>query len=227
MNISIFELKNINIFSFIVFLLIRFGACYEATYPIEGRLFLHDRTSASNLKVSMNGGEYVTYTKADGTFNFHDVLPGIYLLDVLSPHHYFSQVKVNLPSSPADRIRCLEYHYPGANKQSLSYPIVLTAHGPTWYFEKREEFGIQTLLKNPMMFMVIITLGMIVVFPKMMKNMDPEMMKEMQEQMEKSPNVGNLFSGMLGNPEEKKPAQVPATNKESKDSHSKNSKKMK
>mmetsp|Transcript_22820 Transcript_22820/g.29590 ORF Transcript_22820/g.29590 Transcript_22820/m.29590 type:complete len:214 (+) Transcript_22820:85-726(+) len=198
----------------ILFFFSSFAYGYETTYPIEGKLLLPDRIPASDVKVSMNGGEYVTYTKADGSFNFHDVIPGIYLLDILSTSHYFSQVKVNLPSNPAERIRCIEYQYPGANKQPLSYPMTLTAHAPTWYFEKREQFGIHTLFKNPMMFMVVLTLGMIVIFPKMMKNMDPEALKEMQEQMENSQDMGKMFSSMFEDPDANKKKNI----KESKSS---------
>jgi len=42
------------------------------------------------------GGEYRTLTRADGSFVFHDVKPGVYLLDVLSVDYFFSQVSLIL-----------------------------------------------------------------------------------------------------------------------------------
>jgi hypothetical protein len=49
-------------------------------------------------------------------FIFHDVAPGVYLLDVLSANIAFSQVKISLPASPVEKVRCLEYKFPGAQK---------------------------------------------------------------------------------------------------------------
>jgi hypothetical protein len=44
------------------------------------------------LQLSLNGGEYESFSRVDGSFTFHDVKPGIYLLDVLSEVAMFSQV---------------------------------------------------------------------------------------------------------------------------------------
>eukprot|EP00640_Fibrocapsa_japonica_P005189 CAMPEP_0113937182 /NCGR_PEP_ID=MMETSP1339-20121228/3863_1 /TAXON_ID=94617 /ORGANISM="Fibrocapsa japonica" /LENGTH=209 /DNA_ID=CAMNT_0000939857 /DNA_START=34 /DNA_END=663 /DNA_ORIENTATION=+ /assembly_acc=CAM_ASM_000762 len=189
--------------------------CFDSlTYPIEGKIQLQDRAPATNLKVSLNGGEHLTYTKLDGSFIFHDVLPGIYLLDVHSTSHYFSQVKVNLPVNPADRVRCIEYQYPGASKQPLPHPIALTAHALQHHFEKRQSFGLHTIYKNPMFFMVLMSLFMVVVFPRMLKGMDPEALKEMQDQMEQSQDLGKMWGSLF---EPDKPSPPNSGNKEVKD----------
>mmetsp|Transcript_37525 Transcript_37525/g.65937 ORF Transcript_37525/g.65937 Transcript_37525/m.65937 type:complete len:102 (-) Transcript_37525:24-329(-) len=51
----------------------------------------------------------------------------------------------------------------------------------TVFFEKREGFQWSSLLMNPMAIMMGVTLLIMVVFPKMMANMDPEQLKEMQQ----------------------------------------------
>jgi len=62
-------------------------------------------------------------------------MSGVYLLEVLSPHMLFSQVKVKLPASSAERVLCLEMHYSGAKKQPRPYPIQLTAHTRASFFQ--------------------------------------------------------------------------------------------
>jgi len=167
------------------------------TYPVEGRLLFPDKSTPPTTKLTLNAGEYETFSRFDGSFTFHDVKPGVYLLDVLSTTVMFSQVKLNLPNDPEGKVRCLEYRYPGAMKQPISYPLDLMAHVKIKYFEVRESFGIHTILKNPMSYMAIFSLFFIIVFPKMMNSMDPEQMKEMQDQMaENDPSA--VFSQMFG-----------------------------
>ena len=60
------------------------------------------------------------------------------------------------------------------------------------FFEKREGFNWSGMLMNPMVLMMGFTLLIMVVFPKMMENMDPEQLKEMQK--------GGVME-MLANPE--------------------------
>lgn len=47
------------------------------------------------------------------------------------------QVKLNLPSDPNGKIRCLEYKFPGAGKQPIPHPLDLNAHARITYFEVR------------------------------------------------------------------------------------------
>jgi hypothetical protein len=75
----------------------------------------------------------------------------------------------------------------------MAYPLVLTAHVRTPYFDvsdllsprstpkidrafcarsqKRESYGLHTLLANPMMLMMMMSMGIVFVFPKMLNNM--------------------------------------------------------
>ena len=46
-----------------------------------------------HLQITLNGGEYEAFSRVDGGFTFHDVKPGVYLLDVLSDEAMFSQVR--------------------------------------------------------------------------------------------------------------------------------------
>jgi hypothetical protein len=114
----------------------------------------------------------------------------------------FSQVKLDVGSQGPGVIRAREYRYPGAPVMKMQYPLILDAHVKTEYFEKRQQFGIGTFLANPMAIMMLVTMGILFLFPKMMENMDPEQMKEMQEQMSKQQQMqsdpSKLFSELMG-----------------------------
>lgn len=74
----------------------------------------------------------------------------------------------------------------------MAYPIVLTAIAPMEYFQRREPFSLLGLiLSNPLIFLGMLFVGVIVAFPNLMQ-MDPELMEEagkgheeMTEAMEK------------------------------------------
>ena len=91
------------------------------------------------------------------------------------------------------------------SRQPLPFPLPLEPliAKPT-FFEKREGFNWAGMFMNPMVLMMGVTLLIMVVFPKMMQNMDPEQLKEMQE-MQK----GGLAS--LLNPDAAKIEEKPAT----------------
>ena len=100
----------------------------------------------------------------------------------------------------------------GAPKQQMKMPLILNAHVRTKYFEvgvrlprgsaltcspqEKPKYSMGSFLSNPMSFMMIMTLGIIVVFPQMIKNMDPEAMKEMQEQMNQN-DPNKMLSDMF------------------------------
>ena len=179
-------------------------------YPVQGRLMLNPRELQQSgygqqellvpptTEIVLNGGEYRTYSRTDGSFMFHDVRPGVYLLDVLSTSHFFSQVKLNLPNDAGSAVRCLEYKFPGAPKQSIDYPLKLMSHARKQYFEQRETIGLHTMLRNPMLVMGALTGVLVLVMPKLMENMDPDEVKKMQEQMGAAQDPASFMKHMFG-----------------------------
>ena len=99
-----------------------------------------------------------------------------------------------------DTPKCLEYAYPGASRKAISYPLVLTPKGTYQYFEVKRGFSIFMLLKNPMVLMMLFTVGLMVVMPKMMEGLDPEEKARMKQQMEaqQSGDPTQLLSQMFG-----------------------------
>lgn len=106
---------------------------------------------------------------------------GIYLVDIHSIDHIFSQIKIKVIAE-SNTITAVEYKYPGAPRQPASYPLVFTPHVKISYFQKKEPISIYKMaMGNPMMLLMIFTFGIVVMFPKML-GLDKEQMKELMEQ---------------------------------------------
>jgi ER membrane protein complex subunit 7 len=187
------------------------------TTTITGRLQFPDKSpfNMTGTKVTLNHQDYVTYTKPDGTFSIYNVPPGIHLLDVQSTTHHFSQVKIQLLKEAMSEPKCLEYAYPGANKQVLdcakkdstsssSVHVTLTTVAMYDYFEKRSGFSIFSILKNPMILMMVFSVGIMYFMPQMMEGLDPEekarMKKQMEMQQDPSKMISSLWEGLSGQP---------------------------
>ena len=169
---------------------------------IEGKLSIADIMDglpALPLVLSGSQSSYTSYVTDSGNFNFYDVQPGRYQLQVQSSSHLFSQYKIDISgASSGHKIRVLEYKYPSAPKQVIAHPIMIDAHSRINYFQKRESFGLHTLLANPTMLMMLFTGAMALLLPRMMANMDPEELKEVQAQMNQQGNPQEMLSNMFG-----------------------------
>ena len=174
------------------------AAAATPTATIKGTLLLPDDTPVNMTRVSLNAGEQQTYSRLDGTFAFYNVPPGVHVVDVMSHQFLFSQVKIQLLQDSMDAPKCIQYAYPGANKQPIGHPLVLTATATYEYFEKRPGFSIFSLLKNPMLLMMVFSVGMMFLMPKMMENLDPEEQEQMRKQMEMQKDPTKLLSNMFG-----------------------------
>jgi len=102
--------------------------------------------------------------------------------------------------------KCIEYVYPGAPKQAIPHPLELTAHASYEYYEPRQGFTPFSILKNPMLLMMLLSVGGMVLMPKMMEGLDPEQKEQMQKQMamqqDPSKMLTQMFQDMTGTGEE-------------------------
>lgn len=157
-------------------------------------------------RITLNHDEYTTYSRADGSFVIYNVPPGIHQLDIHNTMFHFSQVKIQLLEESMDKPKCLEYAYPGATKNPIPYPLVLTAHATYEYFEKKRGFSIFVIFKNPMFLMMAFSAVMMFLMPKMMEGLDPEekarMREQMKNQQDPSKMISQLWGGIAGGAEE-------------------------
>jgi ER membrane protein complex subunit 7 len=182
----------------------------QQTITVHGRLQFPDKTPYNTTtKISINHGESITYSRTDGNFTLYDLTPGIYLIDVLSVNHHFSQVKcqykpdddVDVVENKKPALSCLEYVYPGAPKRVLDQILVIHALAEIQYFEERKSgwLMVSSMVKNPMLQMMIVMVGMMYMMPKLMEDMNPEeraqMKKQMALQQDPVKMLGEMFTG--------------------------------
>jgi len=174
-------------------------AATENTRTLEGRLQFPDKSPFNiTTRITLNNAEYTTYNRVDGSFVIYDVPSGIHQLDIHSSEYHFGQVKIQLLPESMDVPKCLEYAYPGAAKAPIKYPLVLSPHATFEYFEERKGLSIFSLLKNPMVLMMLVSVGMMTIMPKMMEGLDPEEKEQMRKQMKAQQNPTQMLSQMWG-----------------------------
>lgn len=66
--------------------------------------------------------------------------------------------------------------------------------GAKGYFVERGSFSVLSILKNPMILLAIVSMGLFFVMPKLVDNMDPEMRAEFEAQQKSNP-MSSLMGG--------------------------------
>lgn len=163
-------------------------------YPVEGVIRLDAvRGRAAGVKIILNGGERVTFPRANGYFSFVGVPAGTHLLEVVALGALFPPVRIDVSARLKGQVRAV---YAEDQRQTLGDPMVLISARKEEYFEIREPFSVWSLLKSPMGMMVGFMLVVMVILPRLMDGIDPEEMKKMQEEMRNQPAPS--LAGLLG-----------------------------
>ena len=156
----------------------------DVYHTVEGRISLPTRGRPPPMKVTLNQGEQWAMSKFDGTFQFHNVKPGIYVVNVVSTLHHFGEIKIDVRSS--GKVRALLFPYAGAKKVPTVYPLHFRVQGNHQYFVARPQLSILSIFRHPMILMMVPMMLMMFCLPKMMENVDPEELKQMQDKMKSS-----------------------------------------
>lgn len=136
-------------------------------------------TATADARILLNGGQFVGLVRRDRTFVVYDVPEGVHLLEVSMMGFSFDPVRLEVSSKDGQgRIKAT------AHGQKLGYPLSLAA-APVEYFEEYQPIDVLGMLKNPMVLMLLFTVIMVVVMPRMMSNMSPAELEEMREQQKK------------------------------------------
>ncbi|CAL5358918.1 unnamed protein product [Camellia sinensis] len=122
----------------------------------------------SNVKVTLNGGQRVTFLKPDGYFSL-------------------LVVRVDVSARNPGKVQAALTE----NRRGLT-ELVLEPLREEQYYEIREPFSIMSLVKSPMGLMMGFMLIMVFLMPKLVENMDPEEMKRAQEGV---PSLANMLPG--------------------------------
>jgi hypothetical protein len=149
--------------------------------PREGGVQQQPGGAASSLsaaRVLLNGGESVALVRADGSFRFPHVVGGkSYTLDVSLPAFDFPTLRIDVSAKAGQKGKITATQLPGRTRIPL--PLVLRPVQRTAYFHAREPLNPFGMLKNPMVLMMLVTVFMAVVMPRMMSTMSPEEQAEM------------------------------------------------
>jgi ER membrane protein complex subunit 7 len=133
---------------------------------IQGKLQYPDkRPFAEMTRISLNHDEQHTYSLSDGSFTFFNVGPGIHVVDVYNHAYHFAQIKCQFLEEEMDRPTCIEYIYQGANKLPASHPLAITALASIEYFEAKRGFSVMSIVKNPMILMMLFSVVMMYFMP--------------------------------------------------------------
>jgi hypothetical protein len=152
------------------------GAGAGAAGSAEANTQLHSSATSARVILYGNGGQQEVIATKDGTFHINDVPPGAYLLEAVSNSWSYPKVRVDVSSRQSGKIKARVSSETQVG-QALAYPLQLVPIGPMKFVEDRPGFQIFSLLKNPMVLMIGVTLLMTVLLPRLMT---PDTMKELQ-----------------------------------------------
>jgi hypothetical protein len=166
-------------------------------------------THGSQARVQLDGGARVALADTAGQFVFSNVEAGSHVVDVTLGDLVFPQVRLDV-SEKTDRFRAV--FNDGSNRVLVNamndnsaadaaasagadYPLVqLAPVGQYKYYVPREHFSIWSLLKNPMILMMVVSAGLVYVMPLMVDQDDMRaQMKDLQAQA--SPQVQQQQQG--------------------------------
>ncbi|CAO3593209.1 unnamed protein product [Absidia cylindrospora] len=182
----------------IVLLLSLTVSCLFATVAavsVEGSLVTNGiltdlRRLRPSTKVTLSG-IYNAFVQSDGTFSFDDVPAGSYLLEVNNIDYIFPKLRVDVKENTVDGAYTVLGVGWDKTGYAIPHPFVLRAKAEADYFVERQGFNVMGMFKNPMFLMLGFSGIMMLVMPKMLKNLDPEAMQDVAQSQSDAQNIMN------------------------------------
>ncbi|KAH6678895.1 hypothetical protein F5X68DRAFT_212910 [Plectosphaerella plurivora] len=145
------------------------------------------------------------------TFVFRNLTQGSYLLDIHAATHAFIPLRVDVAAdgtlyawethrgndweNKGEALPTLDFGVRGGEGQRGFNARVI---GSKTYFIERSKFNIVNIvMKNPMILMGLVTMGLFLGMPYLMNNMDPEMRAEFEARQSSNP-LSSILSGQAG-----------------------------
>ena len=124
-------------------------------YSLEGSVDIEGSDISvwgSKTQILVDGGKYIGYLKQSGEFQIHNIPSGTYLVEVITPNHVFEPARVDI-SGKTGKIRGRRVNLlKTASVSSLPYPLKFKVNKQAEFFEKREQWNVMSILKNPMVY---------------------------------------------------------------------------
>eukprot|EP01006_Ploeotia_vitrea_P039780 TRINITY_DN66376_c9_g1_i2.p2 TRINITY_DN66376_c9_g1~~TRINITY_DN66376_c9_g1_i2.p2 ORF type:complete len:158 (+),score=85.60 TRINITY_DN66376_c9_g1_i2:188-661(+) len=124
----------------------------------------------------LNNGEHVAIVRADGSFHFHDVPAGTYIMHAFHVDFVFEPMRVDVSNRDGGRVAA-SY----VNKRGRVHNLAIVPRERAEYFQQRKPYDWTAMLKNPTMLIMGFMLLMVIVFPKMLNSMDPEELEQFRK----------------------------------------------
>uniref|UniRef100_A0A6U6L9U2 ER membrane protein complex subunit 7 beta-sandwich domain-containing protein n=1 Tax=Zooxanthella nutricula TaxID=1333877 RepID=A0A6U6L9U2_9DINO len=154
-------------------------------------------------KVIVDGGKFTVLPTSDGYFAVNGVGPGPHYLQVVHPLLIFDPVRVEVSegagknAAPKMTAYLADLEYGQGAK--LKYPLGLAPSGMFQYLEKRDEFNVLTILKNPMALISLFSFGAMFLLPKLQPMLEEEKRQRAeQEEKERAIQGGAAGEGARG-----------------------------
>ncbi|KAK7413576.1 hypothetical protein QQX98_007511 [Neonectria punicea] len=144
---------------------------------------------------------------AVNTFVFHNVSAGSYLVDVHCQTDAFHPLRLDVaadggPVQAWETYRGNDWANKGeavpVREGSAGRGVDLRALGSKSYFMERPTFSVLTILKNPMILMGLVSMGIFIGMPYLMDNMDPELRAEFEAHQKQGPMSAVMGGGQSG-----------------------------
>lgn len=162
--------------------------------------------STTHATLQSSGPPLDAYLTRSNTFNFNNVSAGSYLATVHCRDYAFEPLRIDVNLEEAvegsgekrEIIRAWqtflgnEWDNKGESRGEGGNGLVIEARplAQKYFYQERQGFSPLSFLKNPMILMAVVSMGLIFGMPKLMENMDPEMKEEFEE-MQKSGVLGS------------------------------------
>ncbi|KAA8620324.1 repeatdomain containing protein [Pyrenophora tritici-repentis] len=162
--------------------------------------------STTHATLQSSGSPHDASLTRSNTFVFNNVSAGSYLATVHCRDYFFEPLRIDVSLEEAvegsgdtrEVIRAWqtflgnEWDNKGESRGEGGNGLVIEARpvGAKYFYTERQGFSPLSFLKNPMILMAIVSMGLIFGMPKLMENMDPEMKEEFEE-MQKNGVLGS------------------------------------
>ncbi|KAI9735258.1 MAG: hypothetical protein M1834_001848 [Cirrosporium novae-zelandiae] len=148
--------------------------------------------ASTSASLTTLGTYQKTLLNRNNEFEFRNVGSGSYLMEIHCRDFTFAPLRVDVGESEKVQVwqtfRGNEWDNRGERLDER--PIEAKVLGQKAYYEIRSGFSPLSLLKNPMILLAVVAMGIMFGMPYLLDNMDPEMRAEFEEQQKNNPLAG-------------------------------------
>lgn len=180
----------------------------RGTARFDGQIGNIDRgdVAATVGRVVLNSGEQVVYTRPDGSFTLFKLTPGVHTVDIAFGVFAVPQIRLDVSRRTTNgRASVVATANDGSNAVLQTFGgdddarvTVIPAVARHVFFVPREQMNVLAILKQPMVLMMLFTVGLGWLMKQMPQDEVRQQMREMTEQMQKGKDAVASLQGGAG-----------------------------